>query len=326
MKRQTALAGPDAGPRRPWRLSRAEWGQALRRTAGEFNDDAIPDRAAALTYYCVLSIFPGLVVLVSIVGLLGQSTVDNVRDTITGLVPGPAGQVLSTAITHVRSSGPAAGVLAIVGVLVAFWSASGYIAAFMRAANAIYDVPEGRPVWKTLPIRIALTAVLGLLLIASTVIVVFTGQLAQRLGDLIGVGSTAVTVWGILKWPVLIVLISLMVAILYRVSPNARQGGLAWVSPGGLIAVVLWLVASGAFAIYVSHFGSYNKTYGTLASAVVFLVWLWLSNMAILLGAEIDAELERGRALAAGYPAKEEPYLQLRDDRKVKPEQLHNRQ
>jgi len=292
--------------------------QTLRRAVREFSADALPDWAAALTYYGVLSIFPALLVLVSVLGLFGETTANRVQETITSVAPGQAGDIITNAIDQVQSNRGAAGIVAIISVLVAFWSASGYIAAFMRASNSIYDVPEGRPLWKTLPIRIGLTAVIGLMLIVSALLVVFTGDLAQRLGDALGLGSTAITVWSIAKWPVLVILVSLMFAILYWISPNAKQGGFRWVSPGGLVAVVIWLIVSGAFAFYVANFATYNKTYGAIGGVIVFLIWLWLTNIAILLGAEIDAELERSRAIAAGHPADEEPYLQLRDDRALK--------
>lgn len=311
--------GPDEGPQSPTQLPGTGWQAALRRTVREFSDDNLTDWAAALTYYGVLSIFPGLLVLVSLLGLLGDSATDEVRDTVTGAVPEEnVRTIISTAIDQAGSAGGLASVAAVLGLLAAFWSASGYIAAFMRASNAIYDVPEGRPIWKTLPIRAGVTAVVGVMLLASAVIVVFTGRLAEVAGDVVGVGSTAVTVWNVVKWPVLLVLVSLMFAVLYWASPNARHGGFRWVSPGGVLAVVLWLVISGLFALYVSNFGSYNKTYGALAGVIVFLVWLWLSNIAILLGAEFDAELERSRAIAAGHSPDEEPYVELRDDRKLK--------
>jgi YihY family inner membrane protein len=200
---------------------------------------------------------------------------------------------------------------------VALWSASNYIAAFMRASNAIYDVPEGRPVWKTLPIRIAVTVVVMVLLAASAVAVVATGGLADRLGRLLGLGRAVVTAWDLVKWPVLLLIVGFLFALLYWASPNAKQG-FRWVTPGGTLAVVVWVIASVAFAIYVANFGSYNKTYGSLASVIIFLVWLWLSNTAILLGAELNAELERSRAIAAGHPPDEEPYMELRDTRKLR--------
>ncbi|GAB4107553.1 YihY/virulence factor BrkB family protein [Micromonospora taraxaci] len=291
---------------------------ALRRTFSEFQDDSLTDWAAALTYYGVLSIFPGVLVLISILGLLGESATQGVTDTVNQAVPEDSIRKIITDAIGAADNGGLASVAAIIGLVAAFWSASGYVGAFMRASNTIYDVPEGRPIWKTLPIRLGVTAVIGVLLLASAVIVVFTGRLAESVGDVIGVGSTAVAVWDIAKWPVLLVLVSLMFAILYWASPNARHGGFRWVSPGGVLAVVIWLLISGLFAFYVSNFGSYDKTYGTLAGVIIFLVWLWLSNIAILLGAEFDAELERGRAIAAGHGVDDEPYVELRDDRKLR--------
>ncbi|MDM4720243.1 YihY/virulence factor BrkB family protein [Micromonospora sp. WMMA1363] len=297
----------------------AGWKAALRRTGREFFDDSLIDWAAALTYYGVLSIFPGLVVLVSLLGLLDARATDGVLATVNQAVPEEnTRRILVSAIDQAGEPG-AAGIAAIVGLLTAFWSASGYVGAFMRASNTVYDVPEGRPMWKTLPIRIGVTAVIGVLLLASAVIVVFTGGLAAAVGGAFGVGPTAVTVWNVAKWPVLLLLVSLMFAILYWASPNARHGGFRWVSPGSVLAVVIWLAVSGLFAFYVGNFGSYNKTYGALAGVIIFLVWLWLSNIAILLGAEFDAELERGRAIAAGLrPPDKEPYVELRDDRKLR--------
>ncbi|MFI7279115.1 YihY/virulence factor BrkB family protein [Micromonospora chersina] len=316
---RTGPVGPDEGPDSPTDLPGTGWVATLKRTVREFQDDSLTDWAAALTYYGVLSIFPGMLVLVSVLGLLGTRATEGIKDTVDQAVPDESVQkIIESAIDQAGASGGLASLAAIIGVLAAFWSASGYVAAFMRASNSIYDVPEGRPIWKTLPIRLGVTAVIGVMLLVSAVIVVFTGGLAEQAGNAIGLGSTAVTVWNIAKWPVLLVLVSLMFAILYWASPNARHGGFRWVSPGGILAVVIWLVISGLFALYVGNFASYNKTYGALAGVIVFLVWLWLSNIAILLGAEFDAELERSRAIAAGHPADEEPYVELRDDRKLK--------
>ncbi len=204
-----------------------------------------------------------------------------------------------------------------VGLALALWSASGYVAAFMQAANAIYDIGEGRPIWKTVPVRLGVTLVLVLLLAVSAVAVVLTGSLATHAGDVIGIGSTAVMVWDVAKWPVLLLIVSLMFAILYYASPNVKQPGFRWITPGGVFAVVLWIVASAAFAVYVANFASYNKTYGALASPVIFLVWLWISNIAVLLGAELNAELERGRRIEGGHPADAEPFVEPRDTRKL---------
>jgi YihY family inner membrane protein len=304
-------------PERPTQLPAGSWWAAVRRTVREFQIDNLKDWAAALTYYSVLSIFPALVVLISLIDLAGRSTIQTLLDNLGQVAPGSVNQILAGAIRSLQQTRGSAGVLALAGLAAALWSASNYIAAFMRASNAIYDVPEGRPIWKTLPIRIGITVVVMVLLAVSAVAVVATGGLADRIGRLLGLGSAVVTVWEIVKWPVLLLLVSFMFALLYWASPNARQG-FRWVTPGGILAVVVWVVASVAFALYVANFASYNKTYGSLASVIIFLVWLWLSNTAILLGAELNAELERSRAIAAGHPPDAEPYMELRDTRKIR--------
>jgi membrane protein len=301
----------------PTQLPRGSWWAALKRTVREFRIDNLSDWAAALTYYSVLSIFPALLVLISLVDLAGQATIDALLENLGRVAPGSVNEILATAIRNLQQTRGSAGVLALVGLAAALWSASSYIAAFMRASNAIYDVPEGRPVWKTLPIRIAVTVVVMVLLAVSAVAVVATGGLADRIGRLLGIGSAVVAVWDIVKWPVLLLIVSFMFALLYWASPNARQG-FRWVTPGGILAVVVWVLASVAFAVYVANFGSYNKTYGSLASVIIFLVWLWLSNTSILLGAELNAELERGRAIATGHPPDAEPYMELRDTSKIR--------
>jgi membrane protein len=292
----------------------------LRRTVREFGEDKLTDWAAALTYYAVLSIFPGLLLLVSILGLVGAPALQPLIDNMGTIAPGPVGEILAEGARGLTEAQGAAGLLALVGAAGALWSASGYIAAFMRAANAIYDVPEGRPFWKTVPIRLGVTVVVGALLAVSALMVVLTGDLARRVGDAFDAGSVLVTTWGIVKWPILVVIVSQMFALLYWASPNARQGGYRWISPGGLLAVVLWILASAGFAIYVANFASYNKTYGVLGGVIIFFVWLWISNIAVLLGAEFDAELHRARAIAAGHPADREPYVELRDTRRLKDE------
>jgi len=305
-------------PEEPTDLGGGGWWAALKRTLKEFKVDNLTDWAAALTYYGVLSIFPGLLVLVSLIGLAGQDTVKKLTDNLSQAAPGSVRDIITNAVdTLQKSQNSTAGLLALLGLAAALWSASGYIAAFMRASNAIYDVPEGRPIWKTLPIRVGVTVVLMVLLVLTALAVVLTGGLADRVGSMLGIGHGAVTVWDIAKWPVLLIIVSIMFALLYWASPNAKQG-FRWVSPGGVLAVAVWVIASAAFAFYVANFGSYNKTYGSLASVIIFLVWLWISNIAVLLGAEFNAELERGRAMAAGHPRDDEPYIELRDTSKIK--------
>jgi len=309
-------------PDEPTDLGGRGWWAALKRTVKEFREDNLTDWAAALTYYSVLAIFPALIVLVSILGLVGESATQPLIDNLGAVAPGPAKEIFTSAIKNLQGDQGAAGVLFIIGLLGALWSASGYVAAFMRASNSIYDMPEGRPVWKTLPVRVGLTLVLLFLLAITTLAVVLTGGLAERVGDLIGLGGTAVDVWNIAKWPVLLIVVSFMFALLYWAAPNVRQPGFRWVSPGGIVAVVGWLIASAAFAFYVGNFGSYNKTYGALGGVIVFLVWLWISNIVILLGAEFNAELERSRAIEGGMrPEDREPFAEPRDTRKMDPEQ-----
>jgi membrane protein len=315
---QAGSEGAGAAPDQPSRLGVQGWWGVLRRTVREFGNDNLTDWAAALTYYAVLSIFPGLLVLVSVLALFGDKVLQSLIDNMGQIAPGSVGKILTDGAKSLTEAQGAAGLLAVVGAAGALWSASGYTAAFMRAANAIYDVPEGRPIWKTVPIRLGVTIVVGILLAISALMVVFTGGLADRVGDALGVGSVLLTAWGIIKWPILVVLVSLMFATLYWATPNARQGGFHWITPGGLFAVLLWIAASAGFAVYVANFGSYNKTYGTLGGVIIFFVWLWISNLAVLLGAEFDAELHRGRAIAVGHPEDEEPFVELRDTRKIK--------
>jgi membrane protein len=313
-------AGPpdEAGlPGKPTDLGRGSWRAAARRTVAEFKDDFLQDRAAALTYYSVQAIFPGILVLVSLLGLFGQSATQSLVTNLTNEVPTSARTILRGAIFRLQHGHSAAGVLAIVGIILALWSTSSYVAAFMRAANAIYDVPEGRPAWKTLPVRLGVTLLLMVLLIVSATIVVVTGSLARHVGQVLGIGSAAVTTWDIAKWPVLVAVVCLMVAVLYWASPNAKQG-LRRIIPGAVIAIGIWLAASGLFAAYVANFGHYNKVYGSIAGMIIFLIWLWLTNTAILLGAEFNAELERGRAIAAGTPPDAEPFVEMRDTRKLR--------
>jgi membrane protein len=285
----------------------------LGRTFKELINDDLTDRAAALTYFSVLSIFPGLLVLAAGVGLLGREATRTVMLNIQDLTPGLARQIITDGVENLQRSQGTASVVAIIGLAIAFWSAAGYVGGFMRAANAIYDVPEGRPMWKTIPIRIAVTVLTGVFLAVSSLTVFLTGRVAVAVGRLVGLEAGFVRAWDYAKWPVLVVLIGLLIDVLYWAGPNARQGGFRWITPGSVLAVVVWVVVSAGFAFYIAQFNSYNRTYGTLGGVIVFLVWLWLTNVAILLGAEFDAELARARAIAAGLPAHAEPYVVLRN-------------
>ena len=306
----------------PTDLRGRSWVGALRRTVSEFSEDNLTDWAASLTYYAVLAIFPALIVMVSVLGLIGESATKPLLDNLSSVAPGPANDILTSAIKDIQGSQGAAGVFFVVGLLAAVWSASGYIGAFMRASNAIYDIDEGRPIWKTLPLRVGLTVLLMVLTAVSAIGVTLSGGLAEQAGNVVGVGDTAVQIWNIAKWPVLLLFVSFMFAVLYWAAPNVKQPGFRWITPGGVLAVLGWVIASIAFAFYVGNFGSYNKTYGALAGPIVFLVWLWISNLMILLGAEFNAELERGRAIEQGMrPEDTEPFVEPRDTRKIEANQ-----
>jgi membrane protein len=309
---QPSSRDEQAPPKSPTGLPARSWRGVLNRTFREFQADNLTDLAAALTYYGILAIFPAVIALISIVGLVGHSATQPLIDNLGKLAPGEGRKIFISAIAGLQKSRGAAGLLFFVGIAGALWSASGYVGAFMRASNRIYDVGEGRPFWITAPVRVAVTFVMLVLLAISALAVVITGGLAGQVGNLVGVGSTAVAVWDIAKWPVLLLVVSFMFSILYWASPNVRHAGFRWLSPGGLFAVAVWVIASGVFALFVANFGSYNKTYGTLAGIIIFLVWLWISNVAILLGAELNAELERARVIEAGHPADEEPFVEPR--------------
>jgi membrane protein len=307
-------------PETPTDLEKRSWKNTLKRTVREFRDDNLTDWAAALTYYAVLSLFPGLIVFVALIGLVGEypKTTNALLDIVDQVGPSSAVDTFRGPIEDVVQQKGGAGALLGAGLLGALWSASGYIGAFMRASNSIYEVEEGRPFWKLRPLQVAVTILMVLLLTVVAIALVVTGPLAEAIGNVIGLGDTAVTVWGIAKWPALLVIVMGMFALLYYVAPNVKQPRFRWLSPGGIVAVIAWVLASAAFAVYVANFGSYNKTYGTLGGVITFLVWLWISNLALLFGAELDAELERSRELEAGLPAQEELQLPPRDEPKTR--------
>lgn len=314
-------------PESPTDLSKPSILYVLRRTAREFGTDQCTDLAAALTYYAVLSLFPALVVVVSLLGVFGQGqrTTDAMLQIVGDLGPASAVDTLRMPIQQLVES-PSAGFALIVGVLGAVWSASGYVGAFTRAMNRIYEVKEGRPVWKLRPIQLLLTLV-GLTLAAAVAFMLaVSGPIASVIGGAIGLGEVAETIWSIARWPVVLILVTLAVATLYYAAPNVKQPKFRWISVGAGVAILAWILASVLFGFYVGNFGSYNKTYGALAGVVVFLLWLWITNLALLFGAELDAELERGRQLQAGIVAERDLQLPPRDSRVTEKNQAKERQ
>ena len=291
----------------------------LKRTATEFSEDNLTDWAAALTYYGLLALFPALIAMVSVVGLVAdpQETTRTITDIVTSIGPQSAAQTFSDPIQSITSNRGTAGLALVLGLAAALWSASGYVGAFMRASNVIYETPEGRPIWKLRPLQMLVTLVMVVLLAVIALALVLTGPIVEAVAEPIGLGDTAITVWNIAKWPVLIALFMTLIAILYYASPNVKLRGFKWVTPGSIVALVVWVLASAAFAFYVATFGSYDKTYGTLAGVIVLLMWMWITNLAILFGHQLNAERERSEEIAEGVPrAEKEIQLEPRSEPK----------
>ncbi|GAA4346416.1 YihY/virulence factor BrkB family protein [Angustibacter luteus] len=299
----------------PTELHGRAWWLAVKRAFREFTDDQCTDLAAALTYYSVLAIFPAAIALVSLVGVFGQGrqTVDTLLKILDDVGAGSVTQTVRGPLEQLASS-PRAGLALVLGLATALWSASGYIGAFGRAMNRVYEIDEGRPFWKLRPLQILITLVAVVMAALVALALVVTGPVATAIGDATGLGDSVVTAWDIAKWPVIALVVVLVIAVLYYATPNVQQPKFRWMSVGALVAFVTWVIASVLFGLYVSMFSSYDKTYGALAGVVVFLLWLWITNLALLFGAELDSELERSRQLQAGMAAEIELQLPPRDD------------
>jgi membrane protein len=321
---EAAVTGPrpdpddERKPDSPQDLTKRSWKYVARKTVREFGDDQCTDQAAALTYYAVLAIFPAMLALTSLLGVVDQAdrAVDTILDVLEPLVATTTLDAVEPVLRNMADS-QAAGLALVVGLLGALWSASGYVGAFSRAMNRIYEIEEGRPFWKLRPLMLVIT--LGAVVLSALILVmlVVSGPVAEAVGGAIGLGDVAVTVWGIAKWPVLGLTVMLVVAMLYYATPNVQQPKFRWISVGAAVAILIWVLASVGFAFYVANFGSYDRTYGSLAGVIVALLWLWITNLALLFGAELDAELERGRQLQAGIPAEHELQLPARDIRNI---------
>lgn len=303
-------------PESPGDLTRPSWLYVLRKTLREFLKDQCTDLAAALTYYAVLAMAPALLAVVSLLGLVSdpQQAIDRVLEIVAGVAPASALDTIETVLTRLTEA-PAAGFALVTGLLVALWSASGYVAAFSRGMNRVYEIDEGRPVWKLRPVLLLVTLVLVVIAVLVVAAAVLSGDVARSVGEVVGLSQAAVTVWNIAKWPVVVALVVVAIAILYHFTPNVRQPKFRWTSVGAVLALVVWLLASFGFGLYVANFASYDRTYGSLTGVIVFLLWLWISNLALLFGAELDAELERGRQLQGGIEAERTIQLPPRDTR-----------
>jgi len=309
----------ERGPNSPVKLSKRSWLYVARKTLREFSKDECTDLAAALTYYAVLAMFPAAIALLSLVGLVvhGSKSVDTLLQILRDVGANSVADTLQPTLVSLSHS-TGAGLALVLGLAGALWSASGYVGAFGRAMNRMYEIGEGRPIWKLRPANLLVTALLVVLAAVTVVGLVVSGPVAQAVGNQLGLGSVAVLVWNIAKWPVLLLIVALIVAILYWATPNVQHPRFRWISVGAAVAIIVWVVLTAALGLYVSKFSSYDKTYGSLAGVIVFLLWLWLTNVALLFGAELDAELERGRELQAGIPAEETIQLPPRDSRKLR--------
>jgi len=316
---RTAAPSPDdrRKPAAPPDLRKRTWLFVLGSTVRQFSRDQCTDLAAALTYYAVLAAAPALLALVSVLGLVanGGQAVERVIGTMDGVLPPDVLTVVEPLVQNAAGGGGKAGFALVLGVALALWSASGYVGAFGRAMNRIYEIDEGRPIWKLRPVMLLVTVVAVVIAALIVAALALSGPVAQAVGDAVGLGSTAVTVWGIAKWPVVLLLVVVLVAILYHVTPNVRQPKMRWLSVGAFVAILVWVLASAAFGLYVATFSNYDATYGSLAGIIVFLLWLWITNLALLFGAELDAELERGRELQGGIAAEETVQLPPKDAR-----------
>lgn len=309
---------PTGDPDGPSDLSARSWRHIVRKTVREFLSDECTDIAAALTYYAVLALFPAAIALMSLVGLVGQrgQTVDTLLKILSDVGASSVADTLEPALDALaQSSG--AGLALVLGLAGALWSASAYVGAFGRAMNRIYEVGEGRPIWKLRPMMVLLTLVLAFLSAVALVALIVSGSLARAIGSALGVGETAVLIWQIAKWPLLLIVVVMIVAILYHSTPNVKQPRFRWMSVGALVAILVWALASAGFGVYVSSFGTFNKTYGAMAGVIVFLLWLWITNLALLVGAELNAELERARELESGIAAEDTIQLPPRDTRGI---------
>ena len=318
-EKKNAAPSPDdpRKPDSPGEVKKPSWKYALRKTMREFTADQCTDIAAALTYYAVLSLFPALIALISLLGVFGQGerSTDAILSLVNEVAPGGTADVLREPLEQFSSS-PAAGFALVFGILPAIWSASGYVGAFSRAMNRIYEIEEGRPFWKLRPVQLGVTIVSILLILVMVVILIVSGPVTDAVGSALGLGETVQIVWSIVKWPILALAAVLIIAILYYATPNAKQPKFRWISVGALLALITLVVASFLFGLYVTNFSNFDRTYGSLAGIVVFLLWLWIANLALLFGAEFDAELERSRQLQAGIAAEEDIQLPPRDTRK----------
>ncbi|MEV6836557.1 YihY/virulence factor BrkB family protein [Streptomyces sp. NPDC051133] len=282
---------------------------ALRRTPVAIWDDDVTDWAAALTYYAVLALFPLLLVLLSVLGLTVPTAKPEVIDRLSQAVPVTSRAMLRSTLRQMAGQSSTAWTLVFLGGSAALWSGCSYLSVFRRALHAMHRIDAHRPVWRTAPRIIATALVLIGLLLTSTVALFLTGGLTRRLGRALNWGTGPQAAWDTLRWPVVAAVAVALVLVLYRSGPDSSRS-VGRMAPGGALAVVLLLTVSLGMAVYTSHVGTYHRLYGSLGGVVVFLIWLWLSNLALLVGAQFNAELAKsahGEGTDRPVPATDRP-------------------
>lgn len=307
----------DRKPNSPTEVTGRSWGYVLKKTFREFTSDQCTDIAASLTYYAVLSIFPALLAITSLLGVFGQGkpAIAALLGIVKDVAPGDTVDIIKGPLQQFASS-PAAGFALVSGIVLAIWSASGYVGAFSRAMNRIYEIEEGRPFWKLRGTQLVVTVIAIVLVLVIAVILVVSGPITDAVGNALGVGAALKLTWSIVKWPVLALAVILVIAVLYYATPNAKQPKFRWMSVGAAVALIVLVIASVGFGLYVTNFSNYDRAYGSFAGIIIFLLWIWIANLALLFGAELDAELERGRELQAGIAAEKDIKLPPRDTKK----------
>lgn len=315
-QRKEATAPDPDDPRKPdspAEITRPSWRYVFKRAAFEFTSDGCTDLAAALTYFAVLSLFPALLAVLSLLGTVGQgeATADWIIGFLRANAPAELATLMDEPIRQIATQG-GSGIALVTGILGAVWAASGYVGAFGRAMNKVYEVEEGRPAWVLRPVQVLVTLALLVLIVVVLGLFLLAGPLGEAT-----LGRTVATTIGWVSWPAAGLAGVVVLAVLYYATPNVRQPRFRWISVGALVALVGMTLAAVGFTFYVANFSKYNAMYGTVGSVIVLLLGLWIMGNLMLFGAEVDAELERGRELQAGIVAEETLQLPPRDTRQV---------
>lgn len=305
-------------PDSPAEVEKRSWKFVVRRTLRAFGTDGCPDLAAGLTFYAILALVPAVMVSFSLISLLGrgEETARVVLDVVRALVPNAPAAPVRDVIAQIAEA-RLSGVVLVFGIGLALWAVARYVAALGRGMNRIYRVEEGRPAWKLKLGQLLVALVVIVCIAAVATLITVSGDVAEALGNAFGLGDMTLLVWRIARWPLLAAVVIFVLAFLYYFAPNVKLARFRWMSLGAAVALTVLLLASLAFGLYVSNFADYDRLYGAFGGIIVFALWLWIANIAILVGAEFDVELERVRELQAGIPAETQVQVPLRDASRI---------